>query len=282
MTRASFALVLVAVACGSPARPSGSASAPTSSASAAPRRGTGDRAGARESAASNPGSGSHDAAHTAASAGKLDDVKALIASHAELNAPDERGLTPLHAAAAEGHVDVMRALLDAGADINAKSVRGVTPLYVATRMDKIEAGKLLLDRGADVNERGDGGPVIETATYRGTAMLPLLIAKARTSSSPMRKGRPHSTRQRPGTRSTRRSSCSRRKLRSKPKTKKANTPLHMTTSFADGSSRGAIDVAKLLIAAGADVHAKNADGKTPAELARAKTATELATILDKP
>ena len=41
-----------------------------------------------------------------------------------------------------------------------------------------------------------------------------------------------------------------------------------------------VGVAKILLAAGADPHAKNADGQTPGDVAQSKGATDLAKVLN--
>jgi ankyrin repeat protein len=59
--------------------------------------------------------------HAAASAGKAEHVRALIAAGLNVNAKGgERERTPAHLAAASGHNKALQLLLDAGADLNAK------------------------------------------------------------------------------------------------------------------------------------------------------------------
>ena len=62
-------------------------------------------------------------------------VELLLANHAEVNAKDTNGLTPLHCAADVHtripHKDVVELLLDYKADVNAKDNEGVTPLRLA-------------------------------------------------------------------------------------------------------------------------------------------------------
>lgn len=61
------------------------------------------------------------ALHLAASAGRADIVKALLASpvgRKELNAPDAAGCTPLQRAAADGHEEVVKILLENGAQVD--------------------------------------------------------------------------------------------------------------------------------------------------------------------
>lgn len=55
-------------------------------------------------------------------------LKLLLQAGGDVNAKDQRGLTPLHEAARWGWNDVVTFLLEAGADINAKENRGFTPV----------------------------------------------------------------------------------------------------------------------------------------------------------
>lgn len=88
---------------------------------------------------------------------QADTVRALIRAGADVNAREERGLTPLHAAAINDGVereivaDAVRALIEAGADVNALSEKGHTPVFLA-------------DHGGHVDVvRALGGPVLVRA-----------------------------------------------------------------------------------------------------------------------
>ena len=58
-------------------------------------------------------------------------IRALLAGGADIDARDEKGLTPLHKAAAWNDVAAIRALLDGGANVNARGDGGLTPLHLA-------------------------------------------------------------------------------------------------------------------------------------------------------
>lgn len=148
--------------------------------------------------------------HTASRTGKVEAVQALVAHGADVNARETlRGQTPLMWAAAEGHVAAIEALLKGGADIHARSTHpprpaqapngaggpgggggrsaagapesastslvygSMTPLLFAVRRGQLDAARALLDRGANVND----GAVVFERTGPSTALM-LAIANA--------------------------------------------------------------------------------------------------------
>jgi ankyrin len=151
--------------------------------------------------------------HDAAEIGDLDQVKALLKAWPELlEAPDEKGVTPLHVAAANGRKLVAEALLVRranvalktklgwtplhfaagkgdpatvalllayGAPVNEKSPMDITPLHLAVREGQIEAARLLLDQKADVNQhdKGTGATPLHLAAENGSLpLVELLLA----------------------------------------------------------------------------------------------------------
>jgi ankyrin repeat protein len=68
--------------------------------------------------------------------------------HANVNACDIIGRTPLHIASFFGRFDVVCILLDAGANVDVINERGQTPLYCVIYKDRLDIARLLLDRGA--------------------------------------------------------------------------------------------------------------------------------------
>jgi ankyrin repeat protein len=61
----------------------------------------------------------------------IDTIQLLAAAGANINAGDERGDTALHGAASWGWNDVVRSLETLHADLNAKDARGMTPVDAA-------------------------------------------------------------------------------------------------------------------------------------------------------
>jgi uncharacterized protein len=95
--------------------------------------------------------------HYAAVDNKLDDVNALIAAGAEIDAREDTGqYTPLmFAAQNDDNIEVVKALVEAGADVNLTNRKGETPLFIATASPAYngtrgaEIIRYLLDHGAD-------------------------------------------------------------------------------------------------------------------------------------
>jgi ankyrin repeat protein len=94
--------------------------------------------------------------HQYARNGDAISVAACLATNpADLNLPDDAGLTPLHLAAEHCQTNVIVLLLDHGAKINATESDKATPLHLAAQEGCVDGVKILLDRHADVNARDD-------------------------------------------------------------------------------------------------------------------------------
>jgi uncharacterized protein len=169
----------------------------------------------------------------------LETVKCLVAVGANVKATNgyDHG-TALHEAATFGDSQMISVLLKAGADVNAVRGEDDTPLMVAARAGVPEAVKLLLDHGAIVDAReGAFGetPLMMAAAGNYAAVARILIdhgADVNAISTVM------NIRHRPSIDATRRIDPSTGGL----------TPL----LFA--ARQDALDAAKVLVAAGADVN----------------------------
>jgi ankyrin repeat protein len=93
------------------------------------------------------------ALHWAVNEDDLDTVSLLIQAGANVKAKDRYGFTPLYFASTNGSAAVIRKLLDAGADPNAADAGGETALMTALRSGNIDAVKALLQHGADVKAK---------------------------------------------------------------------------------------------------------------------------------
>jgi len=81
-------------------------------------------------------------------------MEALLAAGADVKARDRYGLTAVRLACENANADILGRLLDAGADPNSADPQGTTALMVASRTDGgTDAVKLLLQRGAAVNAK---------------------------------------------------------------------------------------------------------------------------------
>ncbi len=96
-------------------------------------------------------------------------VRVLVEGGADVNAVNDDGEAPLHEAAWFGDsTEKVELLLDGGADTEIRDNRGNTPLHRAAAHGEIEIIELLLDRGADINATNDDGetPLYESLTTR--------------------------------------------------------------------------------------------------------------------
>ncbi|MCH7803266.1 MAG: ankyrin repeat domain-containing protein [Acidobacteria bacterium] len=89
----------------------------------------------------------------AANRDDLEMVELLIGAGAHVNTADVYGVTPLSLACTNGNAAVVEKLLRVGANPNAAKVTGETPLMTCARTGNREAVKSLLVHGADVNAR---------------------------------------------------------------------------------------------------------------------------------
>jgi ankyrin repeat protein len=91
------------------------------------------------------------ALHWAVRSGDLETAQLLIRAGANAKVADRHGVTPLSLACLNGNAVMIRALLDAGAPADSTDGQGEPALITASRTGNIEGVKLLLDRGAPVN-----------------------------------------------------------------------------------------------------------------------------------
>jgi ankyrin repeat protein len=99
----------------------------------------------------------------AVAGGKLDEVKRLIASGADLNAADDHGRTPLMIAGYRRDFVAARLLIKAGADLNKLDVQRYDLITISAVADHVEMVKLAITSGGD--------PRLVTSPYDGTALI---------------------------------------------------------------------------------------------------------------
>jgi len=106
----------------------------------------------------------------AAKDGNLEFVQAAAQRGADVNERSNKGKNALMFAASENHPEVAQWLIEQGADVNAADNYGTTALIVAATAGHDTVVKLLLDNGANAQARDDsGGAPLVNAVYFGHA-----------------------------------------------------------------------------------------------------------------
>jgi ankyrin len=198
---------------------------------------------------------------------RVDDAgmaKLLLGAGAQATLANRYGLTPMAIAASNGSASMIAVLLDAGADANAPDPAGDTPLMSVIRVGRVDAVTLLLDRGAKVDAAD--------ATYQQTALMvavrenhpdivKLLIARGASVNARTRTGRtppwvlPNSQ---PGFGH----GIGIVRGGSPDRGRRAPTPGGMTPLLY-ASRDGRMEIARMLLDAGADINVRDANDITP-------------------
>lgn len=130
---------------------------------------------------------------TAARAGQVRLVKALIEAGVDPDARSQNDMSPLILAGTpreegsqegeSGRLKVVRVLLTAGADVDARDISGTTALHASSFANYASISQRLIEAGANVDVRNDAGmtPLMGAClTGSRAAVLVLLAAGART------------------------------------------------------------------------------------------------------
>ena len=183
--------------------------------------------------------------------GFRDLARNLIAKHPEdVNLIDgEIGMYPIHAAACRGHAKILSLLLAKGAEVDVWGSCGQTPLHLTSMEGHVKAGRCLLDHGADINARCDitqgGYTVLLRAVFGGfvdyTRMLLEYGAAINVADN------------------------------------QGNTPLHAALSLINNRDQ----LTRLLVDHDADVNVRNWRGDTPLRLTIYKNNIEITRLLLK-
>jgi uncharacterized protein len=185
------------------------------------------------------------ALHWAVRADDLETVQQLLRAGARVDASNQYGVTPLTLAAANGRAAMIEVLLDMGASANTTLPEGETVLMTAARAGSAAAVKLLLGRGADVNakEQWQGQTALMWAAAQNHSEVTRLLAARGADVD------------------------ARAKVLEFPKfsfngSTMVSTPMPRggTTALMLAARQGAVDGARALIEAGADLNLIDPDG----------------------
>lgn len=116
----------------------------------------------------------------------------LLDGGASVDARDRFGARPLSHAAKFGHLEMVDLLLARGAPINARNLAGATALYFAAERGHAAVAQRLIERGADVKLTGRSGisPVAAAAYAGSDAIVEMLLAQGADDRTPDETGKP--------------------------------------------------------------------------------------------
>jgi uncharacterized protein len=193
------------------------------------------------------------ALHWAVRADDVDLTQQLLRAGANVKAANRYGVTPLALAALNGNAALVERLLQAGADPNTELLEGETVLMRAARTGRADAVKVLLAHGAQVNatERSLGWTALlwAAAENHGAAVRVLADAGADLNTRSFRETRRRRIRSRLGAATI------------------MPLPVGAWTPLMYAARQGAVDGARALAEAGADLNLTDPDGTTALVLA---------------
>ena len=185
-------------------------------------------------------------------------VQFFIQLGADVNARDERYLTPLHLASFVGSDDTVRILIEHGADVNTRDESHRTPLHVASSQGHDDVVQLLIELGADVHAR-DQNESTNLHMVSSSKDFPWLYS------------------------ATTLCSCARLLIEHGANVnaydRNHKTPLHLAVSFSDDFDDPNADFLRLLLENGAHVDVEDDNGLTPFQIATSEGYHEIAQLL---
>ncbi len=224
------------------------------------------------------------ALHLAAQSGFKAIAEILLAHKANPNLAAKDGRTPLHVAATFGRMAVAELLIAQGAQVDARNQSGETPLYYAVADSQKAMVEFLANHKADVNVWGSVGGNRETPVYlaarRGDlGTLEVLLRHHADASTRVQGETPLHT----AARSENAEAC-RLLLAAKADVNARNaqgsTPLIVALgSRTTGKINQAVDLVELLLQNGADVNAQDDNYTTPLSLAVEAGAEDLVKLI---
>ncbi|HKH71191.1 MAG TPA: ankyrin repeat domain-containing protein [Vicinamibacterales bacterium] len=219
------------------------------------------------------------ALHWAVRADDLETVDALIRAGAQVKTASRHGVTPLYLAADLGNAAMIRRLVAAGGDANTTDISGDTVLMAAVRAGSIDAVRALLDAGAQVNtaEPQVGHTALMWAVREDRPeLVSLLLTRGATVDVKTRTGSQPAARPPGAGGGSHGVGIVRGGV--PPQGEQPPAPGGMTAlSFA--AREGRLGAARLLLDAGADVNAGEANGISPLVMAITNRHTPVAALL---
>ena len=218
------------------------------------------------------------ALHWAVRRDDLATAQLLLRARAKVDAATRHGVTPLYLACVNGNAAMIGALLAAGADPNAANPGGETALMTAARTGRLDAVNLLLDKGAAVNAKEsvrEQTALMWAVLENHPDIVKALIKKGADINAQTKVVVPDGTTGKPDATSGDIGAHGPGIYRSRavPSPSGAMTPLLFAAR--DGN----LEVARLLVEAGADVNRAAANGTGPMVAAITNNHIELATFL---
>ncbi len=203
-------------------------------------------------------------------------LKALIAAGADLNARSNTRSTPLINSAEMGNAECAKALLAAGADVNARNELDETALMMAAKAGVSGCVQAILDAGADANARNfEGWTALMWAAGKGDVISvnALIAAGADVNSETEADWQGESW---TALRAAASESLDVVKILISAR---AKVRALGSAALRSAASAGKVEIVELLIASGADVNARNANGETALMKAVASGRVECVKIL---
>jgi ankyrin repeat protein len=206
----------------------------------------------------------------------------LLGAGADATVEDIHGITPLYLAAANGNAPMVRRLIGAGADPNQVDRTGETVLMIAAQAGDAAAVRVLLEHGADVNatdSQFQQVPLMWAARDGYSEVVEVLIAHGADVHARTRTGEAPD----PRLPCINRTGCGSHGLgiiRGGLPERGSRTPVPgAMTPLMYAAREGRIETVRLLLEAGADPNATDANGIRPLLLAISNNHIELARYL---
>ena len=112
--------------------------------------------------------------------GDVTEARRLLRAGADVSLANNYGATPMSLAAEVGNTDMLKLLLEVGANADSPNADGQTALQAVARTGKVDAAQLLLDHHATVDAREKWGgqtALMWASARRHPEMMQLLIAR---------------------------------------------------------------------------------------------------------